>query len=153
MFPANFETERAMSTKLLIERRLIQPVGKTVEQASRARCADPGRHKFDERGIRASASAGLMLVLVLVLQTCDHSWIGERGRVAERLSLGDVAQQPSHDFAGARLRQVGGEDHVVRSGDGTDLLDDVVFQLANEQFGALHAFLQRDGVGRTGRSV
>ena len=91
MFPANFGTERGMTTKLLMPLRLIPRMRNTVEHASRARCADPGRHKFDEHGIRALASTALMLVLVLVLQPCDNCRIGERGRVAERLSLGDVA--------------------------------------------------------------
>jgi hypothetical protein len=92
MFPANFRMETGTRTKLLITLRLIQRAPQAVEHPSRERCADPGRHKFDERGIRAPASSALMLVLVLVLQPCDNGWIGERGRVAKRLSLSDVPQ-------------------------------------------------------------
>ena len=54
MFPANFGTERGMTTKLLIALRLKERVRGTVEPTSSARCADPGRHKFDERGITDS---------------------------------------------------------------------------------------------------
>ena len=44
---------------------------------------------------------------------------------------------------GARLRQVGREDHIVGPRDRADLLDDVILQLGDEQFGPLRAFLQR----------
>ena len=46
----------------------------------------------------------LMLVLVLVFQPCDDGRIGKRRRVAERLTFGDVAQEPPHDLSRARLR-------------------------------------------------
>ena len=73
---------------------------------------------------------------VLLLELGDHRGIGQRRRVAERLAFGDVAQQPAHDLARARLRQVGGEEDVVGPGDGADLLGDVCLQLVGERLGA-----------------
>ena len=61
------------------------------------------------------------LFFVLVLQLRDDRGIRQRRRVAERLAFGDVAQQAAHDLARARLRQVGGEDDVVRLVDGPNL--------------------------------
>ena len=73
-----------------------------------------------------------VLFLVVRLQLRDHGRIGERRRVAERLAFGDVAQQPAHDLARPRLRQIGGEQNVVGPGDRADLLDDVLLELVDE---------------------
>src|SRR6266850_3844208 len=63
----------------------------------------------------------------------------EDGRVFQRrdvlldlLALRDRAQQPPHDLARARLRQVVAEADVLRLGDGTDLLADPVAQLLRD---------------------
>ena len=42
---------------------------------------------------------GLVFVLVLILESSDDSRIGQRGRVAKRLSLRDIAKQASHDLS------------------------------------------------------
>src|ERR1700759_2658941 len=52
------------------------------------------------------------------LDPLDHRGVGEGGGVAERLVLGDVAQQAPHDLARARLREVLGEEDRLRLGDG-----------------------------------
>ena len=104
-----------------------------------------GRHKFVDRADPLTATADLMLVLVLSFSLCDDGRIGQRRRIAERLPLGDVAQQPPHDLARARLRQVGREDDVVGPRDGADLL---ARRALSARRSALRrrwrAFLQRD---------
>ena len=65
--------------------------------------------------------------------------IGERRGVAERLVLGDVAQQPAHDLARAGLRQVLGEEDRLRLRDRPDVLGDVVAQLGDERVARLVA--------------
>jgi hypothetical protein len=40
---------------------------------------------------------------VVGLQTCDNVRIGQRCRVAQNATFGDVAQQATHDLATARL--------------------------------------------------
>src|SRR3954471_22997961 len=44
----------------------------------------------------------------------DHARVVERRDVAELAAFGDVAQQPSHDLAGAGLGQVGRPDDPLR---------------------------------------
>ena len=102
-----------------------------------ARCADPGRHLFGDRAdpIHLEDDSELMLVLVLVLEPRDHGRIGQRRGVPERLAFGDVAQQAAHDLAGARLRQIGRENHIVGARNRADLLDDVILQLADQDVG------------------
>lgn len=56
MFPANFAVAQGMTTKLLIALRFLPLTLRPGEPAASTQCADPGRHKFDERGIRAPAS-------------------------------------------------------------------------------------------------
>ena len=48
----------------------------------------------------------------------DHLWIGERGDVADLVGLvfGDLAQDATHDFPAARLRQAGRELNFIRHG-------------------------------------
>ena len=52
------------------------------------------------------AGARSVLVLVLLLQSGNHRWIRECRRVAKGLPFGNVTEQPAHDLAGSRLRQV-----------------------------------------------
>ena len=51
----------------------------------------------------------------------DDRGVGERRRVAEVAALGDVAEQPAHDLAAARLGQVRRQVDRLRLGDGADL--------------------------------
>ena len=88
-----------------------------------------------------------MLVLILFLQPGHDSGIGQRRRVSEGLALSDVAQQPTHDFARARLRQIRREDHVVGPGDGPDFLDDMILQFGNETLASLCALAKCDERG------
>src|SRR5687767_1569988 len=71
-------------------------------------------------------------LFVLRLQTRHDGWIRQRGRVAERLALGDVAQQPSHDLARTRLGQVRRKEDLIRPRDRPDLFDDVLLQLVHQ---------------------
>src|SRR5271156_2391487 len=65
------------------------------------------------------------LSILILAQFRQHRQILQRGRVARRrLAAGDVAQQPPHDLAGARLRQRFGEANLVGPSEGADLLDD-----------------------------
>src|SRR5262245_13400253 len=61
------------------------------------------------------------LLLVFRLETRNHGGICQRGRVTQRAPLRDVAQQPTHDFPGARLRQIGRKENVIRFCDRADL--------------------------------
>src|SRR5437879_700104 len=65
-------------------------------------------------------------LFVAFFQGSYDSRIGQRGHVAQRATLGDVAQQAPHDLAAARLREVGGHEDLLRFGDGADLLRDVL---------------------------
>ena len=76
--------------------------------------------------------ASAFFFFVLALEPRDDGGIGQRRRIAERLALGDVAQQPAHDLARARLRQIGGEQNLIRPRDRADLLDDVLLQLVGQ---------------------
>src|SRR5688572_7891532 len=90
------------------------------------------------RGVRTCGSQRplSLSVLVLLLEPGNDRRIGQGGGVAERLPLGNVAQEPPHDLAGTGLRQVGREDDVVRPGDRANLLRDVFPQLGDHALGA-----------------
>ena len=83
-----------------------------------------------------------VLVLVLLLEPGHDGRIGQRRRVTKRLPLGDITQQPPHDFSRSRLRQVRREDHVVGPRDGADLLHDVVLELGDQALASLCAVAQ-----------
>src|SRR5262249_56385186 len=68
-----------------------------------------------------------VLFLVVRLEPRDDPGIGERRRVAERLAFGDVAEQATHDFSRARLREIRGEPDVVGPRDGAALLPGGIF--------------------------
>src|SRR6266513_2349865 len=65
-------------------------------------------------------------------------------RVAEGSLLGNVAEQPPHDLAAARLRQLRCEDDVGRLRDRADLLSDVLAQLLELRNRAFAASLEAD---------
>ena len=88
---------------------------------ARASCRVPQRRMgdIDQRDYAGRcrpfrAPAALLLVraarLDLLLQRAHHVGVAQRRDVAERAALGDVAQQPAHDLARARLGQVVGPD-------------------------------------------
>ena len=81
----------------------------------------------------------------------DDRRIGQRRRVAQRLALGDVAQQPSHDLARPGLRQIGGEKDVVGACNRADLLDDVLLELVDAALRAT-ASCRLPSASRTPRS-
>src|SRR5690242_20202699 len=68
----------------------------------------------------------------LALQVLHDGGVAERRRVAEVVALGDVLQEPAHDLARARLRQVVDEDHGLRPRDLADLLADPLPQLRGQ---------------------
>ena len=59
----------------------------------------------------------LVLVAVLLLEHLHHRRVGQGGGVAQRTTLGNVAQEPAHDLAAAGLGQLGGEVDVVGMSD------------------------------------
>ena len=63
------------------------------------------------------------------------------------LPFGDVAEQAPHDLPRACLRQIGGEENIVRPGDRADLPDDVFLQFVAEILGPRGAVLERDERG------
>src|SRR5207253_5818446 len=73
------------------------------------------------------------LLLIAILQRRDHRRIRERRHVPQRATLGDVAQEPPHDLAAASLRQIGGDEDLLRPRDRADLLRDVLLQLLLER--------------------
>src|SRR5512146_2357640 len=78
----------------------------------------------------------------VLLEPRDDRGVRERRRVAERLALGDGAQEPPHDLPGPRLRQVRGEQDVLGPGDRADLPHHVLLQVFAEILRRLHALLQ-----------
>ena len=63
--------------------------------------------------------------LILFFQFRHHRRIGQCRRVAQRPAIGDIAQQPAHDFAAAGFRQLCREKNFVGPGDRADLLGDM----------------------------
>jgi len=75
--------------------------------------------------------------------------IGQGRSVAHRSSIGDVAQEPAHDFAATRLRQFGGEENLVGTRDRTDLLRHMALQLIHQGRRAIDPCLkQHEGADR-----
>src|SRR5512147_1792733 len=72
-----------------------------------------------------------LLVFVHDLEPGDHARVGERGDVADRLAVRDVAEEAAHDLPGSRLRQIGRQDDLVRPCDLADLLHDVFLQVVD----------------------
>src|SRR6266436_1888120 len=89
----------------------------------------------------------LLLLAVLVLELGHHRRVGQSSRVAQRFPLRDVAEQPPHDLAAARLRQISREDEVVRARQRADLLSHVPLQLLHQVLGTLSAVLDGDEGG------
>src|SRR6185369_14242747 len=80
----------------------------------------------------------------------DDGRIRERRRVADRLALGNVAQQPAHDLARSGFRQVRREQNVVGPRNRANLLHHVLFQSVDEvlwQRAGSDALLERDERG------
>ena len=109
-----------------------------LRSASRSRAGARTTTTFDARSTRSAgrraprrtrSSRRPALSAARSRELVDDGRVGERRRVAERPVLGDVAEQPAHDLAGARLRQLGGEDDVRRLRDRADLVRDVVAKL------------------------
>ena len=61
----------------------------------------------------------------VVLDQVHHRGVGQGGDVAELAVLGDVAEQPAHDLAGAGLGQLLDDHDLPRPGDRADLLGHV----------------------------
>src|SRR5437879_1499197 len=121
--------------------------GGSAEETPLGRRAPPGpvRGSGALAGAVRGGPAGppLLLLLVLRLEAGDHGRIGEGGGVAEGAPLGDVAEEPAHDLAAARLREVGGKDDVIGAGEGADLLHHVRLQFVAELEARGHPLLDR----------
>src|SRR5581483_2127686 len=98
------------------------------------------------RGVPLAYELVLLRLLGLAADAdlLDDGRIGERRRVTERAVLSDVAQEPPHDLAAARLRQLRCEHDVRRLRDRPDLLRDVVAQLLELLDRSVAAAFQRD---------
>src|SRR5581483_5288166 len=83
-------------------------------------------------GYRGVAALRFALFVALA-EVGDHRRVGERGGVAQRAALGDVAEEPAHDLGRARLGQLGGEEDLVRAGDGADRLRHLLAELVLER--------------------
>ena len=79
----------------------------------------------------------------LLLDVLHDGRVPQGGGVTQRLPFGDVLEQPAHDLAGARLRQVGGEDHRLGAGDLADLRPHPLPQLAGQLVRGLEALSQQ----------
>src|SRR5215218_9475741 len=81
------------------------------------------------RGRSFVGAAGLHHLVDLL----DDLGVGERRDVAERTAAGDITQEPAHDLARTRLREVGREDDPVGPRDLADLVGHVVSELAGDR--------------------
>ncbi len=128
--------------------RLLRPA---AQPGGRAGGADPGvgAGRGPKQSPPVRREGRLFLPLVLLLEPRHHLGIGQRGGVAQRPPLGDVAQQPPHDLATAGLRQVGGEEDVVGLGNRANLGAHVVAQLVAHRRRGLRS---PPGASRTPRS-
>src|SRR5215213_266981 len=73
--------------------------------------------------------AGSGLQSCLFLQGIDGTRVGQSRSIPQIfVAFGDRPQDPAHDLAASGLREVVGKDHVVRTGEGSDLLTDVLTQ-------------------------
>src|SRR5256885_9654269 len=91
--------------------------------------------KYPRLGLRARCAAKLAALrhsdrLLQLIE--DRGILQRRDVLLDLLPLRDRAQQPPHDLARARLRQVVAEADVLGLGDGTDLLADPVAQLLRD---------------------
>src|SRR5690606_9252856 len=86
-------------------------------------CADRSKSK-EETDVRSS-----FLFLILRLQLRHHRRVRQRRGITQRASLRNVAQQPPHDLAGTRLRQVRRKQDLIRPRNCPDLVGDVLLQL------------------------
>src|SRR5260370_32876578 len=87
----------------------------------------------------------VLLSLLFLAQFRQHGEIFQGRRIlGGLLATGDVAEQPAHDFAGARLGQAVGEANVVGPGQSADLANHVFLQLAFQVFGRRNAATQGD---------
>src|SRR5664280_393897 len=80
----------------------------------------------------------------LVANHVDHSSIRQGGRIAEDAILGDVAQEPAHDLARARLGQIRREHQELRASDRADDVGDVLAQLDGQRIVRLDSGAQDD---------
>src|SRR5437763_11980530 len=101
-----------------------------VIRTTRLMSGERGARSADKSGVAPRSALRLprsfsRFFLVPLLERCDDGRIGQRGDVAERAALADVAQETPHDFPGSGLRQVGGDEDLLRPRDRADLLRDV----------------------------
>ena len=80
-------------------------------KASVRRRAAASLASFKQGGAQSSSA---WRSLTLSLELGHHVGVAQRRHVAQLAALGDVAQQPPHDLARARLRQVVGPDDPLR---------------------------------------
>src|SRR4051812_17605277 len=128
--------------------------------ASPTRCSSRHAHSRRRRGprlqgVRTCAAAwrscallALCLTLLdLALELLHDVRVAQRGDVAQLAALGDVAQQPAHDLARARLRKVVGPDDALGPRQLADALGHVLADLVHELVGRLVGALERDERG------
>src|ERR1700730_596110 len=90
-----------------------------------------------------SVSLCLQLLYPLLELGCDGR-IAQRGDIAQRVTLGDVAQQPTHDLSRARLGEVLGPDDPLGARELADALGDGRANALDSALIALEIALQSD---------
>src|SRR4051794_37570243 len=103
----------------------------------RSRRAAPSRRMTSRTSV--SGVGALLLVAALgdlLLELLHDRRIAQRRDVAQLAALGDVAQQPAHDLARARLGQVARPDDPPWARELADPLGDVLAQLGDHLVGA-----------------
>src|SRR5215204_1713976 len=99
----------------------------------------------------AGSKVPLALLRSLLLQSVHGAWVSQGRGVAQVVAaFGNGSQDAAHDLAAPRLREVVGEDHLVRCGDGSDPPADVLTEVALELVRAfpvsLEAHVGEDGL-------
>src|SRR5215218_3456826 len=118
------------------------PAGAAAPAGAALPADEPGASAGLRRFRNPNGTGSVLRLAAVVADRLDHRLVGQRRRVAQRPALRDVAQQPAHDLAAPRLRQVGHEHEEFRPRDRADHVRHVLPQLDAERVAGLLSGLE-----------